>query len=236
MSSLTTQKDSDLPLPKVQCTFCCKEFEYHQQYVPLDPACPACQVQRDISNKERESTELKSRLLSKWIEICPPAFRETDIKRLPCGETSRKVLTWKFNPRGIILNGPTGTGKTRTVWLLLKGIHMDNHRISIINSMSAIRYASQFSESAQSVEKWIDYILDAGILFMDDPFKVKLTDSFESALFSIVDHFTAHLKPIIVTLNDTGETLAGRMTGDRSGPIIRRLRDACESVTFHAKP
>ena len=67
---------------------------------------------------------------------------------------------------------------------------------------------------------------------MDDIFKVKLTDSFENAIFTIIDQRINNLRPIIATMNDVGATLAARMSPDRGGPIVRRLREACQIVVF----
>ena len=67
---------------------------------------------------------------------------------------------------------------------------------------------------------------------MDDIFKVKLTDSFENAIFTIIDQRINNLRPIIATTNDVGSTLAGRMSQDRGEPIVRRLREACKAIVF----
>jgi len=44
-------------------------------------------------------------------------------------------------------------------------------------------------------------------------------------------------RPILVTINDTDETLATRLSADRGKPLVRRLRDYFEVLVFdEAKP
>ena len=59
-----------------------------------------------------------------------------------------------------------------------------------------------------------------------------LTESFEAAMFAIVDHRLNYNLPVIATLNDTGATLSARMTGDRGEAFIARLREMSDTIHF----
>lgn len=194
----------------------------------LDVFCKTC-ISEIESEKQLRSAE---KLKEAWERICPPIHKQTEIEKLPNREASNSALAWKFNERGLLLHGQTGTGKSRTAWLILKAAHFDGKKILVLNSASAIRYAAIFSTSTADAEKWIDRHANVDVLFMDDAFKVKLTESYEAALFAVIDSRMENLRPIIATTNDTGETLAGRMSQDRGAAMVRRLRECCDSIGF----
>lgn len=98
--------------------------------------------------------------------------------------------------------------------------------------MAGFQYGAAFSNSGREAQEWIESRAKCGLLFFDDAFKVKMTDSFESAVFAIVDYRLAHQLPILATLNDTGETLAKRMTGDRGDAFVARLKEMCQVIKF----
>jgi len=58
----------------------------------------------------------------------------------------------------------------------------------------------------------------------------------QAAYYGVFEHRAAHLKPIIATMNTTGDMLLARMTetgrADRGEPLIRRMREFCEIITF----
>ena len=194
----------------------------------LDIFCDKCTKEIESEKQLRSAEKLKEA----WERICPPLHKQTDIDKLPNMEASNTALAWQFNERGLLLHGQTGTGKSRTAWLVLKTAHFEGKKILVLNGASAIRYAAIFSTSTADAEKWIDRHANVDVLFMDDAFKVKLTESYEAALFAVIDSRMENLRPIIATTNDTGETLAGRMSQDRGAAMVRRLRECCDSIGF----
>lgn len=192
--------------------------------------CPECMNENaEARRAECEKRDQQIRV-SNWISFCPPAFRETEIQKLPRSGPSHAVLKWEFNRRGLVLFGPTRCGKTRTAWLLLQKQFMQDRKIIVMDSMSGFEYGAVFSNG--SPLDWVNDRSCCELLFMDDVFKVKLTDSFEAALFAIIDKRMNFRRPIIATLNDTGETLAARMTDDRGNAFIARLKEMCDTVVF----
>jgi DNA replication protein DnaC len=228
---------------KMKCTQCGDEFD---RDIPPEivgmftsKICGDClnknmSVRRAEEEMRRAEEEMRraGKKIYKWNQFCPPAFLETEIGKLPSPATSDTVLEWKFNSRGLILYGPTRSGKTRSAWLLIKQIFMQGKTIKVMDSMAGFEYAAVFSGGAGTALDWIQSRSNCGLLFMDDVFKVKLTDSFEAALFAVVDHRMNHQLPIIATLNDTGDTLAARMTDDRGNPFIARLKEMCDTIIF----
>jgi len=190
--------------------------------------CGACNKAESESSKERERESLTLR----WDSMCPEIFKSTNLDSLPNVRSTMKVLEWKFGPKGLLLHGETRTGKSRSAWLLLKRLHFERYSFMVLNSMAGLRYAALFGQSTNVVEEWINELISCDVLLMDDVFKIKLTDSFEGAIFSMVDQRSEMGRPMIVTANDTGETLKTRLTCDRSEPLLARFREFCDPIPF----
>src|SRR5262249_9172509 len=137
----------------------------------------------------------------RWRVICPPGFLDSDPGRLPQPEKLKDALEWRYGPQGLLLHGPTGSGKSRVAWLVLKREWEAGRTVASLDSLSGLTYASKYSESAQEVGRWIDRLCGIDLLLLDDVFKAKLTDSFEGSLFAVINRRTERKLPLLVTLN-----------------------------------
>ena len=124
-------------MPTKPCTNCGSAFEFepvkYEGRVIYEPErCPAC-VARLTNDREakaaRDAETARIKEAShRWAKICPPLYAATDPARLP-QESLRRVMAWQFGPRGLVIHGPTGTGKTRAAFLLLRRLHDERRRI-----------------------------------------------------------------------------------------------------------
>lgn len=220
---------------KTICKQCSTEYDREvldiiAEYVPK--LCDKCLAENATARREEGVRHKQAVNMQKWSLVCPPEFNETELSRLPNVEAAQSVLNWQYSKRGMLLYGPTGRGKSRAVWLLLRKFFLlgQHCNFQVMDSLSGFEYASAFS--AGTSFDWVTRKATASILFMDDTFKVKLTDSFEAAAFAIIENRLSHQLPIIATLNDTGDTLTARMTEDRGAAFVRRLKEMCEVVNF----
>jgi DNA replication protein DnaC len=226
--SLPTQK-----MVKRDCEACCGEFEVcDDAYARYKNLCPACVKAAAKNRQEREAQERKLAREVEWAGFCPPDFQSLDRERLPRPEKLDEVMSWIYGPKGLILHGESGRGKTRCAWSLMAREHAQGRSIEVMDSLAGLEYAGKFSTSTSEAEKWVKRMISPHLLLMDDIFKNKLTDSFEGIVFAIIDHRIQHQRPTIITSNDTGATLAGRMTQDRANPLLRRLREHCQAIWF----
>lgn len=208
------------PRPR-PCQRCHEEFVTETWFESTCPECLKDQMREEIERRE-----------SSWMSICPKAFLKTYPEKLPCKEQYQAVMDWKYQPRGLLLIGPTGKGKSRCAWATIKAKFIAGRSFKCLNALSGMEYGAKFTESTQAVKVWLDTLCAVDILFMDDIFKAKFTDSFEGAMFGVITVRTENELPIIITANDTGATLAGRMTDDRGEPMVRRMREFCNVISF----
>lgn len=179
--------------------------------------------------------KVREKRLGEWKDLCPAEYQSCDPHKLPLPERLKQVLAWEFGPRGLLLHGPTSQGKTRCAWALLQREFI-KHQHQVVAATGydfSIHIPALYAKGADHVEHWVETCCKAEICFLDDPFKAKATERTEDVLFAIVDQRLAHQRPLIITANDTGESLAGRLSADRGLPLVRRLRDACTSVAFN---
>jgi DNA replication protein DnaC len=222
-----------------QCRECSKVFELKDcpaitaKYIEL---CETC-CDRQESERQKRATEqaalgVAMRRARAWEGICPRDYRQTDAERLPRNDLLPLVMQWEFGPHGLLLHGPTGTGKSRCAWLLLKREHDQGRRILVLDHSIGFRYAEMFDESPGKAAGWIEQLSSAHILFLDDVFKARLTDSLQGALFTVIAARCEAQRPIIVTTNDTGESLTERLSTDRSAALVRRLIEHTKQIPF----
>ncbi len=197
---------------------------------PSPEFCPPCSEKRAVEARKKARLEEERDLLGQWSFVCPPLYMDSDVKRLP-EKPTQQVLAWKFNPKGLVLIGPTGTGKTRAAFLLLKRLYLEGRSVEVFHGNRFGHECSRKFFDNQG-EEWIRDIFVQDVVFFDDLGKFKMTERVEAELFSLIELRVSHLRPIIVTTNFVGESLESKLTSDRGHPLVRRLREFCDSVAF----
>jgi len=181
--------------------------------------------ERDVAAIRQERARL-----DEFERICPPLYRDTDPLKLPCNpEVTKLVLGWVYGPKGLVLHGATGRGKTRLAYLLVRRLVLDGRSVSAFDPLSfAHRVGETFGE--YQGERFIREQQRVDVLMLDDLGKAKLTERAEAELFGLVEHRIANLKPLIVTTNFVGDKLSNKLSEDRATPLVRRLREFNECV------
>ncbi len=211
---------------KLQCHACGKKWETDEptpapEYV-YDRECQPCKI---------------TRLRERFIKILPPIFVDTNPSLLPQPQL-KQAMVWKYGRKGLVLDGETGLGKTRTAWLLLRRVLVDDGRDIKFAWFKDITFGQELGirYRNETAEEWLQGLAKVPLLFIDDIGKMKLTDRAESELFGIIDQRCENGLPMIVTTNDTGESLKNRMdaanNAGRGAPLVRRLREFCEQIKF----
>jgi DNA replication protein DnaC len=194
--------------------------------------CPKCS-ERHAEQDQRETLARAGLYREEsWKRFCPAIFHDTEPSRLPSPSKLEMALRWQYGSRGLILHGVSGRGKSRIAWAVLKREFMAGKSVAVMDCAFGYDYSAKFATSAHDAARWVEYRMTVDMLLFDDVLKVKLTDSVEQALFAIVNSRTERGLPTIVTTNDTGDSLAARMSDDRGPALLRRLREFSQSISF----
>lgn len=204
-----------------------KDVQIIRQLINL-LVCNQCTDQRIAERGEVTATSRAH----EWKSICPPEYRSIDPSRLPSPTKLERVLRWTFGPKGLVLNGASGRGKTRCAWRLLQREFFKGRNVSCIDARFSILYTKQMSISGLAAFDWLDHQMKVDLLLVDDALKIRMDSGAELALFALVEERMANQRPIILTTQDTSETLKTRMSSDRGEALIRRLKEIGETITF----
>ena len=142
-----------------------------------------------------------------------------------------EVLAWQYGPGGLLLIGPTATGKTRAAYLLLLRL-LDEGRS--IRAFDCVRFGHECGRRFRDGggEDWTDALAKAELVFLDDVGKMPFTERAEAELFALVERRCANELPIIATTNMIGADLEAKASADRGAPLARRLREFCQVIVF----
>ncbi len=222
---------------KSTCQTCKQPFEFEPvlgfNFQPK--SCPACAEANESKvlkeEQDQKNAAKQAKLGERWLRICPPLYRETDVTKLNLDRLNA-VMKWEFGPKGLIVLGATGLQKTRCIYQLLSRLHFTEGRsvIALASHDFSRECAVRFGNNEG--EEWISRLLAADVVFFDDLGKFKFTERIESELFGVIEGRIANLKPILATTNFKGEDFAQKMSEDRGLPILRRLREFCDTVRF----
>jgi len=142
------------------------------------------------------------------------------------------ALKWQFGPRGLLLYGPTGCGKSRVAWEIARREVLSGRTFKCVNAFELSRYPSLLMMNGGEADSFARELASLDLLMLDDVFKAKPTERVEELLFAVIDERGQWERPCIITLNDTGETLSSRLSPDRGPALIRRLREYCQAIQF----
>jgi hypothetical protein len=225
---------------KTQCadcgaTFTARVVELFGREVLRQRYCDACFAAAENAEHSDDAQTAVKRAsiaaLARWTRICPPLYQDTDVARLPQG-VLKGLLDWKYSPSGVVLYGATGKQKTRLMYQLLRS-EFDAGRKIVAYSASDFRMSAAQAAMDGNLEEWMQRAATAEIFYFDDLGQMKMTESSEETLFSVVEKRTANLLPIFATTQYVGEEFSSQfIRQDRGKAIARRLREFCQFIAL----
>jgi DNA replication protein DnaC len=196
--------------------------------------CNRCADAVNAQHEQEQARTRRTELQRQWERICPSSYRDTDPAKLPCKRRMDEILAWRYGRDGLLAHGKTGLGKTRCLYLLLQRLHFEEHRrIKTINGPDFASKCSRYSwEDQAKSDSFIEELCRVELLMIDDLDKARFSDRPETGLWQVIENRVSNEKPILTSLNVTGDELAAMFSEHRGLALVRRLRDFCRVVDF----
>ena len=174
---------------------------------------------------------------------CPAEYRTFDRSNpmVMANDTAvERVLSWKFQKRGLLLAGPTGCAKTRTCWELIYRLCDDGVEVAPYHAMD---WLSKLHEGVKygrdDAKEWVSAVAYRAVVFIDDwgqEANLKSRESWAQAwFFRFLDYRIERGLPLLMTTNLTGHDIAERHDNIKADPLLRRLLEICDVVKFGVK-
>ncbi len=182
-----------------------------------------------------------------WHAQCPSRSRQSrwDHPRLlPYTQQINQVLQWQAGDEGMLITGPTGRGKSRAMWALLRRLLAHEGRdVRVWRSFDFFRtMQEQINYGRDESRAWIKSVARIPIIALDDWGQEAVTtakaDWCQATFFDLLDQRLGEGRPLIVTTNLTAQQIADTDSkGVRANPMLRRVLDTCTTIVrFETTP
>lgn len=178
---------------------------------------------------------------SRLDAMIPESYRILDLDHPGIAKTRSQceaVNSWDYQPRGLLLLGEHGGGKTRSAWALV-------HRLMTADGIDcqcyhaqdlAGRICEEIDYGADDARRFVLALASAPVLFIDDLGQEEVNRSQQGRVASwflrIIDARLGSGKPMIITTNYGAKRMYEKYGYETGGAIARRLRDGCDIVRF----
>jgi DNA replication protein DnaC len=201
---------------------------------------PEKTVDLDAFGAEYAARARRNTACDRWHLACPEKMRETnwqDPRIAPFSAQHAQILSWQYQDRGILASGPSGHGKTRAMWALMKRLAEEGREIRYFTAASWFStLQQQFVFGRDESLSWVLAVAKVPVVFIDDlgqqAIQLSREDWAQGWLFQFLDARLGHGLPLFVTTNLTAAEMAGQSSGTRGNPLVRRLLDLCDVVKF----
>lgn len=239
------------------------QHEHESLFRGTSAVCPDCLVKRQEAlrqtEKEADDKLAQATRVTAWESMCAPDYRRTDWGQHPELSAACRWLArhWRMKgegrpeqmraafplkaeedalfgtERGLLIYGPTGRGKTRAMFGILRGLHFSGVPCAVVE---AVTFAEMAARAADLRAPWAikkeaqDFLWSAKharVLFFDDLGKEGSMPHFARAFHDLLEHRKKHHLPILVTSERVGDELAQHLGTNYADGIVRRLREIC---------
>jgi DNA replication protein DnaC len=182
--------------------------------------------------------------VARWSDACPPDLAETDWNdpRIVANAAEhQKIKGWKYQRMGILATGPSGLGKSRSMWALMKSLAEEGRDIRYYSAAQWFsNLDNQIKYGRDDAMGWVTAVAKAPIVFIDDygqeAVQANKQEWAASWFFQFLDLRLGQALPLFITTNLDAKQMAGGATAVRSNPLIRRILELCDPVKFNQAP
>jgi hypothetical protein len=202
-------------------------------FVVRPSVCAACIAKVEVQPRDKTA----------WERLCPKLYQKTDIARLENELRElgydvcwlRDILAWQYGSQGLFISGPTGVGKSRVMWLLLKRLLDQEHRSAVLLNAVRFRTTLQLAGRDGTTEEFVRRLVRTDLLYWDDLGQMHLTGSASEMLLHVVEERSNSEMPILATTQYSGEGIDAQFERKEMGKAIRRrLNEFCRVVVVRS--
>jgi DNA replication protein DnaC len=250
----TTTEEIETSTGTTTCAECRGKFEYERIVfghldlgLSLATHCPECTIELERRRWRVKAEQERAERADLVRAVIPPDLLPVALDPLgtdtghPDFPLRQWVLVakWRPGPHGnwLGLIGPAAKGKTRCAALLAEKILMSGHRVLWTSAMrlyteATLNLRSRDKAATQVAREYLAECQNTPFLFLDDLGNNEWSPSFESQLFTILDHRKNFRLPIIYTANVHPEGLHSCITSVNPAALIGRLLDRTALLEF----
>ena len=216
------------------------------------PVMCKCEEQKYNQLKEEEERKQKIMRLERLrkYSLMDKQFEQCTFKNFEVDESNKQYFNLakryvekfdevKSNNLGLLLHGPTGTGKTYLAFCIAN--ELLNRLVPVI-AISSISLLNRLKETykrygSEGEIEIINSLKNASLLILDDLGAENTTDWAKEKIYEIIDSRYRDKKPIIITTNLSLEQLKEKMAGDDG--VYRtydRIIEMCTPLEIKGKP
>lgn len=179
--------------------------------VPL-PAEPSIEDEQYLAHVERGLSRLPAKYADADLDLCDPRVREWCDGWL-AGDT-----------RSLLLNGPTGTGKTFAAYAAMR--YLIAAGLRHIERYTEPQLLGRIRTQLDASEMILSYLESSDLVFLDDLGSAKHSEWTEELIYRVIDSRYQADRPVLVATNVPFRDLSARL-GDR---VASRLAEMCVRV------
>lgn len=219
------------------------------QHESLFRLCLPCSERLHASVKaletQKDQTADQKARVDAWLAMCPPDYRSTSWQSHPelspvCRELAK---SWwppahdsEGSERGLLIHGPSGRGKTRAMFEILRRLHFARWSCAAVEAVTYadMAYTSTHLSSPaaerRDAKAYLQRAKTVRLLFFDDLGKDGGTSApgFVRAFHDLLEHRKAFRLPTLITTERVGDELAALLGTNYADGIVRRLREICQ--------
>lgn len=194
--------------------------------------CEKCYRERLQVRTRMDRSPSIAHQLSTLAAVVPPEFQSTDLNhgKMKTNE-ALKALAWTWGPKGLLLAGASGEGKSRCAYEIAKREHLKGRTVI---QMTAVRFNLELKHATPT---WYDIVRGCDLLLIDDLGKASLGYASQDAtqgtavLFDVIDDRGRHYLPTIITTQLTSREIIEKL-GENGVALHRRLVTFCDVILF----
>ena len=239
-------KEEEVPRKEVICSVCGMKITAPiiDDVFGLDTwSCDRCIAEYDKRIEEKKKALIVPRHVT-WANKCPKQYQDTsfDHPNFPKSRFLGRINTWKYSNKGLLLAGPTGQGKSRSMFKLLERLFIEDH------FEIEIKYPEEFEweivdackgNDSERASKLLDRLSEAPILAIDDFLAAKTTERVRGFFFGLFDKRIRNHRPIFITTQLTQKEVVNKLS-DHNDPasiktaeaFLRRLKENTKILRF----